>query len=79
MAKLGESLVCGVRPTLMSRMKGKTMEKAIQDYAMKVKYMAATMGIPRFEVQVAVSDNEKVKQALKDNVPAYSFAISIGQ
>lgn len=55
------------------------MEKTIQDYALQVEYMAATMGIPRFEVQVAVSDNEKLKQALKDNVPAYSFAIGIGQ
>ena len=55
------------------------MAKTIQDYAREVQFIAASMGIPTREAQSAVADYEKLKQALKGNVSAYSFAISIGQ
>lgn len=55
------------------------MKQPIQDYAWDVQFIAASMGIPRYAVQVAILDHEKLKQALEGNITAYAFAMGIGE
>jgi hypothetical protein len=55
------------------------MKQPIQDYARDVQFIAASMGIPRHAVQVAILEHGKLKQALKGNITAYAFAMGIGE
>jgi spore cortex formation protein SpoVR/YcgB (stage V sporulation) len=55
------------------------MKQSIQDYARNIQFIASSMGIPRYTVQAAILDHEKLKQAFESNIPAYAFAMGIGE